>query len=457
MRVLKPLILAMAMAGSLPAQAAAELPADLAQVLQQMQARLAKLEARNAELETALASDRLSQNEPEIATRLKAVEADVGRLGPAGRLAEVVDGISAGGALTLVAQRADKVASGDQSQLSWRGDVEVGLPGGEIGNAEGQFFFHFRVGQGNGVDLVGGSPVNATAFDVGQTDAANAHAILAQAWYQLDVPLPLAGFKDDASEHLEVTFGKIDPYGFFDGNDASDDETAQYLNLNFVHNPLLDAGGGAVFDSYGFTPGLRLANVNEGSAPVTWGVSYGLFATGDGASFSDSFEKPFQIVQFDTTQKFFGGLAGHYRLYAWHTGRGSVYDGTSQESQTGWGASVDQRVGDGMTLWGRYGHSLKGSPTYDRALTLGVVFSGSYWDRAADSLGLAVAHLAASDAYRASLANPADAEQTFELYYNWQATPSLVLTPDWQFIRRPAADQANADASVIGLRASLSF
>lgn len=455
MSAVKPLIAALALAYGLPA-GAAELPTDVAQTLQQLMDRVAKLEARNIELESALSSDRLSQNEPELATRIKAVEADVGRLGSAGRLAEVVDGISAGGGLTLVAQSADKVAAGGKSQLSWRGDVEVGLPGGEIGNAEGRFFFHVRIGQGGGMSLNGGSPANATAFDTAHPDTSNAHAVLAQAWYQLDVPMPLGGFKDDARERLELTFGKIDPYGFFDGNDAADDETAKYLNLNFVHNPLLDAGGGAVFDSYGFTPGMRVAYVNESDAPISWGVSYGLFATGGGSAFADSFEKPFHILQLESTQKFFGGLEGHYRLYGWHTGQGTVHDGTL-EKQSGWGVSLDQRVGDGMTLWGRYGHALKGDPMYDRALTLGAEFSGSYWGRGADSLGLAVAHLAASNPYQASLASPADAEQTLELYYNWQATPSLVLTPDFQHIRRPAADRANANANVIGLRAAMSF
>ena len=435
---------------------AAELPADITQTLQQLLERVAKLEARNAELETALASEHLSQNEPELATRLKAVEEDVGRLGSAGRLAEVVDGISAGGALTLVAQRADKVVSGAKSQLSWRGDVEVGLPGGEIGNAEGKFFFHVRMGQGGGVNLNGGSPANATAFDTGHADASNAHAILAQAWYQLDTPLPFGGFKEDSREHLELTFGKMDPYGFFDGNNASDDETAKYLNLNFVHNPLLDAGGGAVFDSYGFTPGMRLAYVNETDAPVSWGLSYGLFATGDGAAFTDSFAKPFHILQLESTQKLFAGREGHYRLYGWHTGQGAMHDGTL-EKQSGWGVSIDQQVGDGMTLWGRYGHTFKGDPRYDRAITLGADFSGNYWGRGADSLGLALAHLSASDPYRASLMTPSDAEQTLEFYYNWQATPSLVLTPDFQHIRRPAADRANANTNVIGLRAAMSF
>lgn len=449
MRALKTLALALALVHGQPA-GAGELPADLAQNLQQLLERVAKLEARNAELETALSSDRLSQKEPELATRIKAAEADLGRLKAASALAEKLEGVHAGGSLALVSQSTHKPASGDRSQLSWRGDLEVELPGGKVGDSEGKAFFHLRAGQGAGLAMPGGTPVNATAFDVGHPDASNAHAILAQAWYQLHVPV------GEAREHLEVTFGKIDPYGFFDGNEAADKETEQYLNLNFVHNPLLDAGGGAVFDSYGFAPGLRLAYVSEVDAPITWGVSYGVFATGGGAAFSDSFQKPFQILQFDTTQRHFGGLEGHYRLYGWHTGRGTVHDG-SEESQSGWGVSVDQRLGDGVTLWGRFGQSLSGRPLYDRALTLGANFSGSYWNRAADSLGVAVAHLAAAGAYRASLTDAAGAEQTVELHYNWKATPSLVLTPDYQYIRRPGADKANASGSVVGVRATLSF
>jgi carbohydrate-selective porin OprB len=201
---------------------------------------------------------------------------------------------------------------------------------------------------------------------------------------------------------------------------------------------------------------MRLAYVNETDAPITWGVSYGLFATGGGSTFTDSFDKPLHILQLESTRKMFGGLDGHYRLYGWHTGQGTVHDG-SFEKQSGLGVSVDQRVGDGVTLWGRYGHSLKGDPMYDRAVTLGANFSGSYWNRAADSLGVAVAHLAANDTYRATLAEPADSEQTVELFYNWRATPSLVLTPDLQFIRHAAADKANGNSNVVGLRAALSF
>jgi hypothetical protein len=55
----------------------------------------------------------------------------------------------------------------------------------------------------------------------------------------------------------------------------------------------------------------------------------------------------------------------------------------------GWGISVDQRVGDAFTLFGRYGDRVSGSGTFDRTLTLGTEVGGNYWRRAADALGIA--------------------------------------------------------------------
>ena len=72
-------------------------------------------------------------------------------------------------------------------------------------------------------------------------------AILGQAWYQAAIPLPFLGFKPYSRETLELTFGKMDIFGFFDQNAAAGDEAKQFLNSVFVHNPLLDAGREAGF------------------------------------------------------------------------------------------------------------------------------------------------------------------------------------------------------------------
>jgi carbohydrate-selective porin OprB len=119
--------------------------------------------------------------------------------------------------------------------------------------------------------------------------------------------------------------------------------------------------------------------------------------------------------------------------------------------------SADQRLGDGITLWGRYGHGMQGNPAFDRALTLGAEFSGNYWDRGADGVGLAVGWLAPSDSYKAANPTLSGAEQLGELYYRWRVNPQFELSPDYQFIRRAGADGSADDAHILGLRAQLTF
>lgn len=502
---LKPLILALGLASSAGA-GAGELPIEVTQALQQMQERLAKLEARNAELEhrlaatgpeaaletrvrqlesanaklsEALASEHLSQNEPEIATRLKAVEFQTLGMQKQARIVESLEGITAGVSLTSVAQHANRGASATgsaENQINWRSDAQVSVPGGSIGDTEGKLFFHFRMGQGDGLASLNPSfsVPNATAFQLGGSQPDNASPILAQAWYQLTVPLPLDGVKDKRREHLELNFGKIDPFLFFDQNTAADDETARFMNLAFVHNPLLDAGGGAGLDAYGFTPGLRLAYHSDQDRPIGWGVSLGVFGSSSGAAFGNSLQQPFVIAQAETQQRFFGGLAGNYRVYAWRNGRATPFNNavdTTSETQAGWGLSVDQQVSDDLGLWGRYGQSTRGRVQFGRAATLGAEFTGNLWGRGADRLGLAYGWLAASNAFKAKSARldadgtgspdfgwtASGAEHVAEVYYRWYLNKQFALTPDYQLIHHAGANGAVGDTHIVGLRAQFTY
>jgi hypothetical protein len=203
------------------------------------------------------------------------------------RQIEALEGIGVSASLTGVVQQVNGrgAAEGERdSRASYRGDVAITLPGGEMGDVEGKIFAHLRFGQGRGVQLrpTYTSTPNTTAF---QTAASpdDAYAIVAEAWYQLTVPLPAGGFKPDSRERLEITAGKMDPFLFFDQNAAADDETARFLNNAFVHNPLLDSGGDVGADSYGFSPGVRVAYVSERDKPDSWEVSLGVFGSGPGA------------------------------------------------------------------------------------------------------------------------------------------------------------------------------
>ena len=134
--------------------------------------------------------------------------------------------------------------------------IFVTLPLDNIGDVESRIFAQIRVGQGSGLNAMPSySKPNASAFRVLGTDPDNSVAVLGQAWYQATIPLPFGGYKPRSREKLEVNFGKMDPFVFFDQNAAANDETKQFLNTVFVHNPLLDAGGEVGVDANGFQPG----------------------------------------------------------------------------------------------------------------------------------------------------------------------------------------------------------
>lgn len=477
--------LALASAGACAAQAAAADPtAVLAQMQQQLQAmaqRLQQLEQRNHELEQrldtsqaqterALASERLSENEPELVTRLKAVEYQTLSMQKQARQVEALEGISASASLVGMVQhlgRAGGEAGQAQTRANYRGDLALTLPGGEWGSAEGRIFTQVRFGQGTGVAARPGfsSTPNTTAFEVsGVSDHDSSFAVLAQAWYQLDLPLPLDGFKPHSKQRLELTAGKIDPFVFFDQNAAADDEGTRFANNVFVHNPLLDSGGDVGADAYGFTPGLRLAWRDETEAALHWGLSLGVFGSGEAANFSGSLGKPFVIAQFEASPRWLQGLEGNLRIYAWHNGRATALDG-SEQAHAGWGVSLDQRLGESTRVFGRFGQRSSGHGGFDRAWTLGAEWNGSAWRRAADGVGLALAWLPSSRAWRSATAADAGligttasgAERVAELYYRWHMNGSVELTPDLQWVGRPAANPQASGYWATGLRARLGF
>ena len=451
-------------------------PADRAALA----SRVAALEQQNSELAASLESDRVSDREPELVTRLKAVEtlaeATRSRTAPF----DALDGIAIESSVLAVAQRVNAGARDNdnaESQLTWRGDIAVSLPGGDVGRASGQFFAHVRLGQGESFTRLNPTftgALNSTAFQLGNPDgernAANSTALLAQAWYQLDVPLPLGGHAEASTRHLELTVGKIDPFVFFDQNAIADDEGERFLNNVFVHNPLLDSGGAVGADDYGFSPGARVAFRSDAATPDWWGASLGVFGAGDAASFGNRLQEPFVIGQLEFGTKLFGGLDGTYRVYAWRNGQYEGYDG-STGSTTGWGASVDQRVSEDLTLFGRYGHGTSGKLAFDRAVTLGGELAGNAWGRGADGLGFAYGWLRSSKDFRAdSPTVDADgdgapdfgyaargAEQIAELYYRWHLNEQLALTPDLQHIRRAAADRDAKHVTALGVRARYAF
>lgn len=437
--------------------------------------RVKALEETNARLERSMADEHISETEPEIASRLKAVEYQALSMQKQIRMVDKLEDITAGAALGIVGQKASAGPDRDM-QLNYRADITVATPAGTMGDTTSKIFGHFRIGQGKGLGslLTAFSGANATAFQLGTAEQADTSAVmLAQAWYQADIPLPIGGFKPRSRETLTINFGKMDPFAFFDQNAAANDETRQFLASQFVHNALLDnplaANVGA--DAYGFTPGARISYLNEKEKPESWRLSFGVFGAGPGASFSKSFTSPFIIGQAEMKKRLFTGQEGNYRVFAWRNGQAPTYVMDETRPHRGIGLNFDQRVHDAVTLFGRFGKAWGERLPFDRTLSLGAEVGGGYWDRGADAIGIAFGSNRASADFRRDAATldangdgvadygfrASGAETVAEIYYRYRLNKQFEVSPDFQWLHRPAANGSTPAVKIVGVRAQLAF
>lgn len=496
------------LAGVVPSVSAAPTTADLQRILEKMNARLEQLEKRNAELERqvnatarntpaeinkrvqaleqehkqfdeSLASDRLSDKEPELTTRLKGLEMDTLPMRKVVQRIDALEGLSASASLTTVTQKPFGLPQGtvdNASQLGYRADITATLPLPSYGNVDQQLFGHFRVGQGRGLNTpfanlgAFSSAVNAVAFQASGSNADDATPILAEAWYQASIPLPFEGYKPHSKETLEITFGKLDIFGFFDQNALAGDESRQFLNSVFVHNPLLDAGGQVGVDANGFQPGFVASYLNRTSSPESWRFSIGAFGTERGANYQRQMTSPLLIAQLEYSPHLFTGQTGNYRAYMWRNGKANNFDGGIAQHR-GWGVSADQKLDSNLALFGRYGRHTRGRVTFDQALTLGGEVDGSLWDRGDDAFGFAFGWLKSSQDFRTVGGTgdligdgtgvftyaPTGAEKVAEVYYRYRLTSHFELSPDLQIIRNMGANPGASTAKVLGLRAQISY
>lgn len=444
---------ALALAGMLglntAAQATEAETAELGRQLRQISERLQQLEQHNRSLEAQLRAQATPQEEEE-------------------------SGLTVEGGLLAVAQRSNAAGSADgrsASRLNYRGDIELTLPLGRpspLGEATLTGFGHLRFGQGSGLALrpTYTATGNSVPFE-GAGGSEETYAVVAQAWVQATWPMAGSGLNEQAPSRVELTLGKMDVFGFFDQNAVAGDEGAQFLNNVFVHNPLLDSGGDIAADAYGLAPGVRLAWIDEGEdRGWRWGLSAGVFASGAGASFNGGLGQPLVIVQAEVSPKQINGEPlGSLRLYGWTNGHTTNLAGDAEQRHSGWGLSVDHKLGRDWNLFGRWGQRTSGEGTFDRALTLGFEHGGHAWGRSHDVLGLALGWLRTDAAWRAATAAAPSLvgytaqghERVAELYYRMKLSEHVELSPDVQIIERAGGEADARRVTLWGLRASVGF
>jgi len=145
-------------------------------------------------------------------------------------------------------------------------------------------------------------------------------------------------------------------------------------------------------------------------------------------------------------------------------------------SKYGFGLNFEQAVGDGgdTGLFGRFGWNdgVTESSNFaeaDRFVSLGAQLSGAHWNRKSDRIGVAIAQSDISSAHKDYLAAGGQgltlgdgklrygSERTLEAYYSYQVSKPLTLSFDYQFIGNPGYNRDRSPASLVALRAHVTF
>jgi len=167
----------------------------------------------------------------------------------------------------------------------------------------------------------------------------------------------------------------------------------------------------------------------------------------------------------------FGKLQGNYRLYGWfrrhHRDEGLSSWGDRirgiSDSKNGWGVglSLDQALTPNISLFARVGYQDKELYEFAWAWSVGAEVRGGYWGREADALGAAFGMAMISDDYK-DFKRIADAEPWYdkdeshlELYYRFQLSDHISISPDIQVIWNAQGDDRFSPVTIIGIRGNL--
>ena len=208
------------------------------------------------------------------------------------------------------------------------------------------------------------------------------------------------------SQKLALTAGRLDLTNFFDRNAAANDETTQFLSDALVNNPALGlaangSGLAAVFDpknGFNFKIGFQQSNPEATNLndSIYWLTEVGYLMT------------PFGLGE------------GSYR--AWY--RAAEAAG---QTSTAWGLSLDQKIAQPVTLFGRYGDGHVPTGAEDETAfssgqhfwSGGVQFQEGVVFNPLDSWGIG---------YSQTRLAAGDKEHLVEGYYNFQLSEKLRLS-----------------------------
>jgi high affinity Mn2+ porin len=285
--------------------------------------------------------------------------------------------------------------------------------------------------------------------------------------------------EDRAVSRFVIVAGKFSLPDYFDQNAYSHDARNQFLNL-----ALMDMGAwDFAADVRGYTNGmyleldwrrwaLRFAEVQE---PTT--ANGGTLDNDIARARSENLEADVPWL--------LGGRPGVARWIAFcnHADMGSYKAALDQADSTplisetrvpgsqkyGFGLNLEQEIADGTGLFARASWNDGTTETWafteiDQSASLGAQLAGTPWNRKNDTIGIAAVINGISAEHQDYLAAGGCGfilgdgaldyapEQILELYYDYTPLKGFSLTPDYQYIKNPAYNQARGPVSIYALR-----
>ena len=330
------------------------------------------------------------------------------------------------GSLLIINQQSfKKYQDFNQNELNSRVDLEIGY---DL-NSSNSLNLQLRMSDGNGIDFGSISSINAV---VPGNDEDFKKPVILQGYYSF-------------SGHKKINFdvGQMDPFAFFDGNIYSDDESETFLNLAFIHNPILDVGGDLNPGTYGGTPGMHLKyNHNK-----NFFAQLASFGSGLGADFEGSMHNRITIAQITWFEEMTEDLKKNYRFYYWDRKQGIDVDGNSlMPKATGWGLSVNHDINNYFSLLSRFGKSLDSTKdgSISNAFTAGLNISGSLFGRPDDNIGIAIGSIKMFTG---------DYERFSEIYYKFFINRNFEISGSFQNLNMIDRDSID----ILSIRSKLFF
>ena len=295
----------------------------------------------------------------------------------------------------------------------------------------------------------------------------------------------LAGTHD--SRRWVLTAGNLSVLDLFDGNAYSHDPRTQFLNWSVMTHGAYDYAA----DARGYSWGVALEWYHD-----EWAVRGGRFIQPidpNGQKLDNNPLKHYgDQIEIERGHDI-AGQPGKVRLLAFsNRARMTRYaDANALAQQTGtvpdinaarygaqmkrgFGVNIEQAVNDDVGVFARASWADGKTETYaftdiDRSVSGGVMVKGSAWNRAQDTVGLALAQNAISKAQRDYLAAGGIAffigdgrlryrqEGIVEAFYNVNLTRATWITFDWQYIRNPAYNADRGPVHVGSVRLHTEF